>query len=338
MRGVWLAVLLLWVRGVQAQPILDASAVPGPPASRAAYAEFLLVNTPRVFALDSAGVFGWYAGGPSLEAARVKAVELCRAHGGGDCRPYAEDLAVVWPGHAWAPPPSPGPMVDRINYGFVPDARFLWRGPAGARGVLVWSHGKSGDVDIRGLQPPSFVRAFNNAGFDVVRFDRAPLADDPVRAAGWLRDELPALRHAGYHLVIAAGQSRGAWTSLQMLDTAGLVDVVIAASPAAHGAGSSTNLSAQDDDLRRIVADAEPWRTRVAFIQFSADPYMSDADTRARLIERLRPKTGGVLLIDRPTGLSGHLAAGSAVFAKRFAACLAAFTTASPPPDRCPDE
>ncbi len=67
-----------------------------------------------------------------------------------------------------------------------------------------------------------------------------------------------------------------------MLDTAGLADVVIAASPAAHGSGASTNLSAQDDDLRQLVADAAPSRTRVAFVQFTADPFMSDADTRAR--------------------------------------------------------
>ncbi len=337
MRAVWAVVLTAWAAVAHAQPIMDASAVPGlTAAGRAAYAAFLLVNTPRAFAIDSAGVFGWYSGGPTPEAARGKAVELCRAHGGGECRPYAEDLAVVWPGRAWAPAPPPGPLVDSINYGFVPDARYLWRGPAAARGVVVWAHGKAGDVDSRGVQPPPFIRAFNNAGFDVVRFDRAPLADEPVRAAGWLRGELPRLRQSGYRLVVAAGQSRGGWTSLQMLDTAGLADVVIATSPAAHGSGGSTNLSAQDDDLRRLVADAEPSRTRVAFVQFSADPFMSDAETRVRLVERLRPKTGGVLLIDRPAELSGHGAAGTTAFSQRYAACLVAFATATPAPERCP--
>ncbi len=88
--------------------------------------------------------------------------------------------------------------MDTINYGFVPDERFLWHGPAAARGVVVWSHRQIADVDSRGLQPPPFVRAFNDAGFDVIRFDRAPLVDNPVRAAGWLRDELPVLRRSGY--------------------------------------------------------------------------------------------------------------------------------------------
>ncbi len=75
-----------------------------------------------------------------------------------------------------------------------------------------------------------------------------------------------------------------------MLDTAGLADVVIAVSPAAHGSGVSMNLEAQDDDLRRIVAEAEPSHTRVAMAQFLNDPFMSDADTRVALMGRLRPK------------------------------------------------
>ena len=339
MRGLWIVGLTLWCTALRAQPVLDASAVPGAtPAIRAAYAAFLLVNTPRVFAADNAGNFGWYAGGAALDTARVRAVELCKAHGGGDCRPYAEDLAVVWPGRAWQPAPAPPPLVDGLNYGFVPDKRFLWHGPQAARGVVVWSHGRAGDVDYRGVQPPAFLRAFNNAGFDVIRFDRAPLADDALRAAGWLRDELPALRRAGWRLIVAAGQSRGGWTSLQMLDTAGLADVVIAASAAAHGSGSSTNLAGQNDDLRQMVADAERSRTRVAFIQFSADPYLSDPGTRVGLVERLRPKEAALLLIDRPPGLSGHLAAGTTLFASRYGACLLGFATAPTPPASCPDE
>ncbi len=327
---------LLWASTAGAQPVLDPAAVPGlDAAGRASYAGFVQANTPRVAALGSNGRLGWYSGGHSLDIARDKAVAACTEHGGAGCRPYAEDLAVVWPGREWRPAPAPGPLVDTINYGFVPDARFLWHGPAASRGVVVWSHGKSGDVDNRGLQPPPFLRAFNNAGFDVVRFDRAPLVDNPVRAAGWLREELPALRRSGYRTVVAAGQSRGGWTSLQALDTAGLADVVIAASPAAHGSGGSTNLLAQDDDLRQLVADAAPSRTRVAFVQFSADPFMSDAEMRVRLVERLRPKTGGLLLIDRPAGLSGHFGAAGSAFAMRFGECLLLFATEAVPSDPC---
>lgn len=338
MRLVWVVGFLLLSAAGQAQPLLDPTAVPGlNAAGQALYADFLLTNTPRVAALGSNGRIGWYSGGQSLEAARARAIALCTEHGGIACRPYAEDLAIVWPGREWQPPVPPAPFADTINYGFIPDARFLWHGPAAARGVVVWSHGSNSTVDSRGLQPPPFLRLFNNSGFDVVRFDRAPLVDNPVRAAGWLRDGLAMLRRAGYRLTVAAGQSRGGWTSLQMLDTAGLADVVIAASPAAHGSGASPNLTAQDDDLRAMVAEAQPSRTRVAFVQFTGDPFMSDGDTRIGLMERLRPKLGALLLIDRPAGLSGHFGAGGEAFSHRFAACLLRFTTDAAPPPRCAD-
>ncbi len=336
MRFGWVLGFVLLSAGLRAQPLLDPAAVPGlDAAGRALYADFLLTNTPRVAAVGSNGRIGWYSGGGSLEDARSRALALCAEHGGVACRPYAENLAVVWPGREWQPPAAPAPFADTINYGFVPDERFLWHGPAAARGVVVWSHGSNGAVDSRGLQPPPFLRLFNDSGFDVVRFDRAPLVDNPVRAAGWLRDGLAAMHRAGYRLVVAGGQSRGAWTSLQILDTAGLADVVIANSPAAHGSGASPNLTAQDDDLRAVVAAAEPSRTRVAFAQFTADPYMSDGDTRIRLMDRLRPKTGALLVIDRPDGMSGHFAGGSASFSRAFAACLLQFATDPAPPTRC---
>ncbi|WP_158742213.1 hypothetical protein [Acidisphaera sp. L21] len=304
-------------------------------AGRGLYSEFLLSNTPRVAAIDGNGHIGWYSGGQSTEAAAARAITLCVQHGGIDCHPYAEDLSIVWPGRQWQPTLPPGPFVDTMNYGFVPDARFLWHGPAAALGVVVWSHGTTGTVDSRGVQPPSFLRVFNDAGFDIVRFDRAPMVDNPIRAAGWLRDGLALMRRQGYRLVVAAGQSRGGWTSLQILDTAGLADVVIATSPAAHGSGASLNLTAQDDDLRALIGNAQPSRTRVAIAQFANDPFMSDGDTRISLMERLRPKTGGLLLIDRPPGLSGHLAAGSTAFNQRFATCLLHFATEPKPPVTC---
>jgi hypothetical protein len=348
MRFGWVVLLLLGAGTLRAQPVLDqplldSAAVPGLDAvGRGAYAAWLQTNTPRVVAIGSNGRIGWYSGdstldpGTTLDAARSRAVAQCTERGGTACRPYAEDLSVVWPGREWRPQPAPGPLVDGMNDAFVPDARFLWHGPEAARGVVVWSHGNGGpDRDDRGLQPPAFLRAFNNAGFDIVRFDRAPRADTLLRAGGWLRDELPVLRRSGYRMVIAAGQSVGAWLSLQMLDTAGLADVVIASSPAAHGSFGSTNLAGQLDDLRSLVEDAQPSHSRVAFIQFSADPFAADPDARARLILRLRPKTAAVLLIDRPPGLSGHLASATAAFNRRFAACLLQFATAQTPATEC---
>ena len=318
--------------------MLDPAQVPGlDAAGRALYAQWLLTDTQRAVAVGSNGKIGWYGGGPSLPAAREQALALCAAHGGTACQIYAENLDIVWPGRQAAAAKPPGPFVATINYAFVPDERFLWHGPAAAAGVIVWSHGKQGvDVDARGEQPPPFLRAFNNAGFDIVRFDRAPRADTALRAKGWLEDELPQLRHMGYRRVVAAGQSRGGWTSLQMLDTPGLVDAAIALSPAAHGQGAESDLLAQDDDLRAIVADAAPGGSRVAVAQFQEDPFASDFDRRAALLQRLRGKAAALLLIDRPAGLRGHFGGIGPLFSDRYASCLLRFVVDPTPPAACP--
>ncbi len=187
----------------------------------------------------------------------------------------------------------PGPLIRSINYSFTPDARFVWHGPQAAAGVYVWAHGKGrrNTDDLRGVEPPPHVRRLNEAGYDVVRFDRSPMVDERNRAAGWLRDGLGWLRRAGYARVVTGGQSRGAWNSLQMLDTPSIADAVVAISPAAHGSGASLNLLGQTDDSRQLLADAAPQRARVVFVQFSGDGFIGDPDARLRLLKSiLRPK------------------------------------------------
>lgn len=340
----------LWVAGslilavtatqVRAQQVLDAAAVPSlDAAGRAAYAAFLATNLPRAFAVDGHGAFGSHGGSGTLEAARAQALERCAAKAAAtaarDCKVYAEDLAVVWGGPAARPAPPPGPFISTWNYSLVPDERYFWRGPAAAAGVYVWAHGSGVLSDPRGAQPQAHVRAFNNAGYDVVRFDREPNADTRDRAAGWLEEGLAELRRRGYRRIVAGGQSRGAWNGLQMLQHPGLADAVVAVSPAAHGTGGSTNLTAQYDDLRALVAAVPPSSARLAFVQFQGDTFAGDLAGRAALIERLRPRLGALLVLDRPEGLTGHQAGHSPAFAARYGACLLRFVTEAKPPGGC---
>ncbi len=274
-------------------PKLDA-------AGRASYANFLMVNLPRAFAAGGQGAFGWQGGRGTLETARAKALESCAAKGAADCTVYAENLDVVWQGRAPQAVAAPGPFTSTWNYSIVPDNRYFWHGPAAAVGVYVWGHGfgmmngAGALADARGLQPQPHVRVFNNVGFDVVRFDRDPNADARDRAAGWLEEALLNLRRRGYRRIVVGGQSRGGWNSLQMLAHAGLADAVVAISPAAHGSGGSTNLTAQYDDLRQLVDAVPQASTRLAFVQFKADPYAGDLSGRKALIERLRPRRPAV--------------------------------------------
>ncbi len=328
---VWLFLLLAWpALGLQAfaQPVLDVKAVPRlSEAGRVDYARFLGTNLPRAFAVGGVSAFGWFGGKGTAEVVQKAALDGCAAQGATDCRLYATDLTVV------GQPPLPGPppaIVSTWNYSVEPDARYFWHGPAAAAGVYVWAHGSGAP---HGTQPQPHVRAFNNAGYDVIRFDREANADERVRAGGWLADALRDLRGRGYRRVVVGGQSRGAWNGLMMLGTASLADVVIAVSPAAHGSGGSTNLSAQFDDLRALVADARPSRTRVAFVQFARDAFAGDPVGRRALIDRLRPSVGGLLVIDQPPGIEGHGGGNTALFGEQFGACLLRFAEGGP--DHC---
>ena len=324
----------------------SARAQPAPPdldgPGQVLWGSFLEQNLPRVAAVSPDGHLGWHAGG-SLAEARARALTNCRSNGGVGCVLYAEDLSVVLPGHGWQPAPPPGPLAGTWNWSLVPDRRYIWHGAQSAAGAVVWMEGKGGAPP--GQQPPPVLRPFANAGFDVVRLDREPASDDRDRAAGWLRQSLVLLRAQGWRKIVVAGQSRGAWNALQMLDTPGLADVVIALSPAAQGTaggaaapselGGGLNLFAQDDELRRVVAAIPPSAARLAVAQFDDDLFMGDADTRIRLVERLRARLGALLLIDRPAGLTGHGAGGTIAFAHRFAACLLRLAIEPAPPLRC---
>ncbi len=340
--GVLTALAWLWPALAIAQPvpIADPAGPPGANAeTRAAWARFIGYNTHRAFAIGPRGEGGAAWGARDLDQARATALANCARRAGTACRLYAVDLAIVDPASAWSPPSAaPASLgIGGFAWEIVPDARYLWRGAATAAGAIVFGHGRgANNADYRGTQPQTWVRHFNLAGFDVLRFDRHPNSDEADRAAGWLRDGLGRLRAAGYRRIVVAGQSRGAWNALQVLDTPGLADVAVAIAAAAHGQGGSMNLNAQADQLRSIVERADAPSARVAFVQFAHDPFVLDPDGRAALIhDRLGRRVAAVLLIDRPEGFAGHAAGQHWQFADRFGACLVAFATAPVPPASC---
>ena len=329
----------------EAPPLLRLPETADPrPQDRANVARFLQMNTPRVLALGTEGAFGWRAGGGSIEEAESAALENCRRRGQGrPCAVAVRDLEVLASGLAptapWAPPPAPpGTRIGGEHHDTMPDGRFIWWGEQAA-GVLVWAHGRSAEGrDSRGIQPQSWTRHFNNAGFDVWRFDRHPEQDGLNRAASWLRDDLVALRARGYRRVIVAGQSRGAWNALQALAKPGLADVVVAIAPAAHGLEDSPIFRRQAEDLRRVLLAAAIGggpAARVAVANFRDDPFDADPEARAGALRDFAPRAGAFLLLDRPEGLTGHLAGASVRFNDRFGACLLRFATAEAPPAAC---
>lgn len=334
--AAWAAALWLLglAAGMAAEPaVLDEASLPNLGATgRASYRQFLLSNLPRVFALAANNHFGWYGGAGTIEDARAKALRFCADKGGTSCAIYAEDLRVVWPGRKpEASTAVPGPLIQTPGYAFVPDPRFIWRGAGTAAGLYVWGHGKDNMADSRGQQPQPYVRSFNNAGFDVVRFDREPSHDYADEAADALRTGLAALRKMGWRKIIAGGQSRGAWTSLQILDTPGLADAVIAVSPAYFGDGS--------DQSARLYSFAHAIKSpasRVAIVQFTNDRYVTNMDRRVGLYRDTMPsRVGAFMLIDRPKGIDGHGGGNTAAFAKSYADCLLHFAMDTVPLTAC---
>jgi len=309
--------------------LLDASRAPHlSPEGRADYARFLLQPTPRAFALAPDGAWGWAA---AIEddptATEARALENCGRWGGQGCRIYARDLAVVWPGLETRAPAAPSaPLAGGAGWSLTPDGRFLWQGPERARGAYVWAHGRSpGGADSRGSQPQPHVRAFNNVGYDVIRFDRDPLTDETEAGAAWMREALRELRRRGYSRVVVGGQSRGAWNALQALDTPGLADAVIAIAPAAHGPRGSPAQAWALDDLRRIVAQARNTGARVAVANFAGDEFDPDPDQRAAILGVLAGRTAGFLMLDRPRGIHGHGGGADWRFTLRYGPCLLEF-------------
>lgn len=309
--------------------LLDAGLVPHLGAEgRADYRRFLLQPTPRAFALAPDGAWGWAAAiEDDAAATETRALANCARWGGQGCRIYARDLALVWPGLDAAPSPAPAaPLAAGPGWSVAPDGRFLWQGPQRARGAYLWAHGRSpGGADSRGAQPQPHVRAFNNAGYDVIRLDRDPATDETEAGAAWMRAALRELRRRGYARLVVGGQSRGAWNALQVLDTPGLADAVIAIAPAAHGPRGSPAQAFALDDLRRIVAAARSTGTRVAVANFAGDIFDPDPDQRAALLAKLAARSAGLLLLDRPAGIEGHAGGADWRFTLRYGPCLLDF-------------
>lgn len=338
-----LLILLLAALPAAAQPrnpLLDLPATPGLAANdRASIERFLRMPLPRVLAFGPNGATGWQTLGGTAEEVERRAIESCqRRTNGAPCQVAVRDLAVVLPGRAWAPPEAPAAMrIASWSHETLPDPRFIWWGPEQARGVLVFAHGRAArGGDSRGGQPQGWTRHFNNAGYDVWRFDRHPNSDEAVPAASWLRADLAELRRRGYRHVVMAGQSRGGWNTMMVLDTPGLADVHIAIAPAAHGDLGSANHGRQLDDLRGIIAAAAGApRARLAIANFRDDNYDAEPERRGALFRELGARANAFLFIDRPEQPTGHGGGGTTAFNDRFGACLLRFATVTPPPTGC---
>ena len=108
-------------------------------------------------------------------------------------------------------------------------------GPERAVGAVVWNHGRSLDTEDYKAPTPPYLRALRDSGWDVLRFDRLRDGDTLSASSRRLTEIASDLKRRGYHRIVLAGQSFGAFLALMAADDSDDVDAVVATAPAAFG-------------------------------------------------------------------------------------------------------
>lgn len=196
-------------------------------------------------------------------------------------------------------------------------------GPARAKGVVVWSHGRSINGDDYKSPTPVYLDVLRRDGWDVLRFDRLNEGDTLEASTKRLTGYAAALKRKGYRQVILAGQSFGGFLSLMAADAVG-VDAVVATAPAAYG-----NFDDFYDSWRLNATKLYPLlerikHARVMLFYFHDDEF--DPGGRGERSRAILANSGlGYAVVDQPAYLTTHWAASSGLFLRRFGSCIRAF-------------
>jgi len=200
-------------------------------------------------------------------------------------------------------------------------------GPARAKGVIVWSHGRSRNSEDSTAPTPPYLDIPRAAGWDVMRFDRLRVEDTLDASSRRLAGYAAQLKRRGYRQVVLAGQSFGGFLSLMAADASNDVDAVIATAPAAYGQFDDDNDLWRENATRLYPLLASVKRARVMLFYFHGDDF--DPGGRGdRSREILASKHLGYAVVDQPLYLTGHWAASTGLFMRRFGTCVRDFADA----------
>ncbi len=323
----------------------------------------------RALAVSKAGLVAGGGGNyPTAEAAQTAALDGCnkRQRDRGrlaDCVIVAVDDAVLrsWQddlGRALAEATQ-----SRVRYAIGPfvyendrsgdrsrNGTGFW-GPQRAKGVIVFSHGFGGNCSSNILDEiHPFLYKLNEAGWDVLRFDRDPCWESNHQAIyHQYNARLPLLKAAGYRRVVLTGQSTGGsialglltWSNASVID--GVIDVV-GSIPLAPDMTYLPDLDTekdegQDNRLRqfKMVIDRIAKPIPVVLIEFPGDEYFKRAKEGFDYAdERFRAAGIPHLMIYPRSRYTGHFAAGTVAFADDFQDCIQAFIEAGVRGTACP--
>jgi pimeloyl-ACP methyl ester carboxylesterase len=197
-------------------------------------------------------------------------------------------------------------------------------GPVKAKGVVVWSHGRSINSEDSQSPTPAYLQALRDDGWDVMRFDRLSRGDTLTDSTKRLIDYAAGLKRKGYKQVMLAGQSFGAFLSLMAADASHDVDAVLATAPAAYGSFEDFYDSWRLNATKLYPLLEGVKRARVMMFYFHGDDF--DPGGRGERSREILSKRGlGYAVIDQPAYLTSHWAASTGLFLRRFGNCIRDF-------------
>ncbi|MBX6370466.1 MAG: alpha/beta hydrolase [Rhodospirillales bacterium] len=197
-------------------------------------------------------------------------------------------------------------------------------GAAAAKGAVIWSHGRSIHTEDSLSPTPYYMASLQDAGWDTFRFNRMrdgdTLQDSSRTLVRYVRD----LKDRGYRKVVLAGQSFGAFLSLMAADASDDVFAVVATAPAAYGSFSEFYDSWRNNATRLYPLLDQVRRARVMLFFFHGDEF--DPGGRGDRSREILARRGlQHLVVDQPRALTGHWAASTGLFTRRYAQCIRAF-------------
>jgi hypothetical protein len=236
-----------------------------------------------------------------------------------------------------------------LSCGQTPNGRAYWteygfcdipvKGPAAAKGLIIWSHGMSGAQEQYRFAPPPIVRRLASIGWDVIKINRNNLYEHDWTSSGVRHrdDALERVRAAkaqGYKTVMLAGQSYGGAISLEANARSTDIDGVLALSPG-HGsdvgqAGGGGGGRYYNLDTYLLDAVAAQKAGRVVVLVAPDDLFHPNRSTPGSYIgPRLRQALAGTgrpyVVFDETGPIHGHGAGTTNQFSNWFGACLVRF-------------
>jgi pimeloyl-ACP methyl ester carboxylesterase len=165
-------------------------------------------------------------------------------------------------------------------------------------------------------------------GWDTFRFNRMRTSDTLAASAIELAQVVRRLKAQGYQQVALAGQSFGAFLALMAADATPEVDAVVATAPAAYGSFAEFYDSWRLNATKLYPLLEQVKRARVMVFYFHGDDF--DPGGRGeRSREILADRRLEHVVIDQPPQLTGHWAATTTLFVRKYGGCILGFLDAA---------